>query len=1782
MSSVLPKNLQSVVVNDMTTATSIVTPLISTSNLITSHATIPTIMMTGSLHATHTNNTIANIFTTNGNVGIGTTAPNSRLEVNGTIKSGDITVGNINFTGSLYQNGLVYLGSQWTTTSGNTITYTSGNVIVNSGFSSSFNSNTLGSLVSTGGNIGINTTSPGTRLDVSGTGRITTSLTTGALFSTNQTTTNIVSTNLSTGTLNATTMSTALLTASTSITTGALFSTNQTTTNIVGTNLTTSSIIVTTGGLSATFNSNTLGNIFTTGGNVGINTSSPSQRLQVNGSFAVDNSGSIYLGNPIMGTARLNIKDITQQLIEFQYGTSTVGNITSFAGISGIRFNGGGGVSQFVLSSTGNIGLGTTSPSTKLQIEDGSVIIGDSTYISTSVPSTSSGLTTANGYRLFFDNSHNGTAGIGTPANKIVLHNNNWTAGFGVESQSVTYHSGYSHTFYGNATNTSTYGNAIMMVRGDGNVGISTTNPVTTLHINGPGLQMGTSTNAFHLFNSTGSLYLLTGSYGAGTHIASFTSTGNVGISNTAPVYTVDINGTLRASAGMLLSSSNVFEFGHGISGKHSDAGKIGYNTWTTGLNLVGAGTSAVNRLVYIYDHLQVATSVTIPNIRITGTTNITGNASVQATTNNYTLTSGSLNVTGDIVLSGTELMFTTTNVGAPTMNGRGSGSKIVLYPQTNITQGDFSIGIDTATMWFQVPSGVLGHGYRFYQGTSANIVIGTNGNLGIGTVSPTARLDVNGHIAMSLSSRLTTAVNDNFIYSGNTVGHYSLSWYNDPSYGGGPMSYFAGYGGIRFFTLGATRVNILDNGNVGIGTTSPSQLLDVNGNVALSNPSSSKLFLGNSNTGAARLNIRDLSQNLIEFQYSTSSVGNITCFTNGSGLLLNGGGGINQLVLAGNGNVGIGTTSPQAKLHIVGNGGGSNIFEGTDHVYLQFYPYGFSNGRKAWVGYGSANSKHFEINNDATSGNVNLNAPIGGAINLVTNGVTGLTVTGGNVGIGMTNPSYLLDVNGTIDALTVTTGNLSNGTATIGTLLNTTLVNYGVSAQWVINGGGVATWTGTNILWSARVIVIPVKRSEHGSNGHFDISCPTSGTITYYNSANVTTTVTCTASGVPITDWEALYYEITPGQSNASDQTKFRLVHFSNSTWRPTSNWILVAVRNGDDASLKWLPGNSYLPRGSTFNNYTIFNSSGVVGIGTTQPATGHTTTIPNARLSILSGASGSNNGTSRISIGGDNSHYSAIEGGHTASGATTLALMTCLNASTNSANPLTRLFITAAGDIGIGSTVPSYKLDVNGVIKNNADIIMSSASRLTLYNDSGALQIRSNSTNMLHLNQDNNGNISLGAGGGSVGVGTTSPNTRLHIYNSVDTETGMLVENNNAGASAYAALRLKTNSANNGYIFLNSTAKTNDGPALCMTIRNDAGALRLQSAGGNGIFVASSTGDVGIGTTPSSKLHVFEASGTAAGANTGSIILDHDNSGGASSITFRSKVNRSSDYAYIQYQDSATVGGGGETARFIIGTQNDGDDHIVLDPSGSVGVGTYSPGFKLHVNGNMRADQIYNNGWFRNYGDQGLYNEDYGCHFLRNEAQYGNWRIYGNAVNNWNGLRFTQAEISLMAGDGATRTCGFHYNNVGWGMMLDSSRNLFVPGNITAYWSDRRLKTNLQELSNFDDVLTSLTGYSFNWNEKGQEILQKPSDETEIGLIAQDVQAVIPQAVRVNKAGQKLDDPEPFEYLTINYDKIIPFLIEGYKSQRNEIRTQKTEIQDLKSRIEFLENSIQQLLNK
>ena len=140
------------------------------------------------------------------------------------------------------------------------------------------------------------------------------------------------------------------------------------------------------------------------------------------------------------------------------------------------------------------------------------------------------------------------------------------------------------------------------------------------------------------------------------------------------------------------------------------------------------------------------------------------------------------------------------------------------------------------------------------------------------------------------------------------------------------------------------------------------------------------------------------------------------------------------------------------------------------------------------------------------------------------------------------------------------------------------------------------------------------------------------------------------------------------------------------------------------------------------------------------------------------------------------------------------------------------------------------------------------------------------------------------------------------------------------------------------------------------------------------NGTDINYIVGKVGIGTTNpiAGELHISETIGTTHGVNNGTIILDHENNEGVSSILFRSKVNRSIDYGYIEYQDTSVLGG---SARLFIGTNNENDDHICLMPSGSVGIGTATPVRKLHVGGDIN----YTGGLYLNNVLQSFASETY-----------------------------------------------------------------------------------------------------------------------------------------------------------------------------------------------------------
>jgi hypothetical protein len=114
--------------------------------------------------------------------------------------------------------------------------------------------------------------------------------------------------------------------------------------------------------------------------------------------------------------------------------------------------------------------------------------------------------------------------------------------------------------------------------------------------------------------------------------------------------------------------------------------------------------------------------------------------------------------------------------------------------------------------------------------------------------------------------------------------------------------------------------------------------------------------------------------------------------------------------------------------------------------------------------------------------------------------------------------------------------------------------------------------------------------------------------------------------------------------------------------------------------------------------------------------------------------------------------------------------------------------------------------------------------------------------------------------------------------------------------------------------------------------------------------------------------------------------------------------------------------------------------------------------------------------------------------------------------------------------------------------GLTFNSTTNeLSCSGDITAFASDERLKTNFKPIENAVDKVLQLRGFTYNFNEIG-EGLGFDTSIRHAGVSAQEVQAVLPEAV--------CPAPANDEYLTVKYDKLVPLLIEAIKELKEEIK--------------------------
>jgi hypothetical protein len=151
------------------------------------------------------------------------------------------------------------------------------------------------------------------------------------------------------------------------------------------------------------------------------------------------------------------------------------------------------------------------------------------------------------------------------------------------------------------------------------------------------------------------------------------------------------------------------------------------------------------------------------------------------------------------------------------------------------------------------------------------------------------------------------------------------------------------------------------------------------------------------------------------------------------------------------------------------------------------------------------------------------------------------------------------------------------------------------------------------------------------------------------------------------------------------------------------------------------------------------------------------------------------------------------------------------------------------------------------------------------------------------------------------------------------------------------------------------------------------------------------------------------------------------------------------------------------------------------------------------------------------------------------------------------------TDYRMLMSSSSGAT-----YFNTVGGGHMYfrnDNSTILEIPdtggaaltgdftatGNITAYFSDERLKTFEGKIEGALDKVSQLNGYYFHENEEAKDLGYK-NDERQVGVSAQEVEAVLPEIIK----------PAPIhpKYMTVQYEKLVPLLIEAIKELKEEVR--------------------------
>jgi YVTN family beta-propeller protein len=1437
-------------------------------------------------------------------------------------------------------------------------------------------------------------------------------------------------------------------------------------------------------------------------GNVGIGTTSPLASLDVYGSAILSGANRYLNFGTATGTGGYGFfdnagvmqwKNASGDWTNFSTSTGSVIGGTAgqvaYYGSNGDEVSGTSTV--FINPSTGFVGIGTTTPGVKLTV----------------VSDTGSQLRLAYDATKYADFTVNSAGELNISINDavsgstvVIGDNSPEDVGLVLAGSSSTFHLGVDDITdsFRIGTSTNIGSSSALTILPDGNVGIGTSQPSTQLHIQGV-------TNQVLEIESTGAgnhaqLMLKSGASTGRSYITSDTSGSSIYFTNTGGAYIAQIDTT---NSGIAIGSG------------------VGYAQTTN---------SAPTNGLIIQGNVGIGT--TSPSAMLT----VGATSSQQFLVNSLGVVTGGTWQGSPIgVAYGGTGTSTIPSYGQLLMGNNSNGYDLV---------GTSSLGLMGATA---IGSGNTGY-IPYYSATGTSLTatsalfIAENGNIGIGTTNPDYKLETNGDLNVANNGSLrmndlevitagggSIRTNDN-----GTAAQPSFSFISDPDNG----VFRATTNEIGFSTYGLERLRINQGGLVGIGTTSPLALLDVYGSAILSGSNRYLNFgtaTGTSGYGffdnAGVMQFKNASGNWTNFSTSTGSVlggtaGQIAYYGTGGDVVS----GTSSLFIAPTGFVGIGTTTPGAKLTILSDTGSqlrlaydglnyTDFIVGSDGKFTIDTNSSSSRGSLITIGDNSAEDVGLFFAGSSTTYHLALDNT-DGALKIGTSTTIGsstvLTILeNGNVGIGTTTPAYLLTV-GNNNQFRVTSAGDVVAAGTV-TALNDLVVNndvYNSAGNLRLSSVDNVYITADydNNLSSGAIIFghddfsspVELMRLSEAGNLGIGTSSPsamltvgaTSSQQFLVNSLGVVTGGTWQGSPVGVA---------YGGTGTSTTPTYGQLLMGNNASGYDlvgTSSLGLMGATAIGSGNTGYIPYYSATGTNLTATSALFIAENGNVGIGTTDPGSIY-------RLNVDGSAYVSNYLTAAdITIGGNN--------GIVFNGSTGYAQIATIN--TNNLALGTgggwRMYINSSGDVGIGTTSPLALLDVYG------SAILSGSSRYLnfgtatgtsgygFFDNAGVMQWKNASGAWTNFSTST-GAVSVGTAGqiayygtggdvvsgtsslfiaptGFVGIGTTTPGSQLTVVSTLGPQLRLAYDGSKyvdftvaadgqftispTGYTGGSIMTIGNNlSENVGMVFAGSSTP------FYLALDNADGALKIGTSttiGSSTILTILENGNVGIGdTNPSGLLSVKNGYGQ--------MLVDSDLN---VSITPRISgegvftiYDNGNDVNQILQIDTATGYGtirlDGRMAignSYMLGTPP--TDGLIVE--GNVGIGTTSPSSRLTVYGDAfleGSNRYLNFGTATGTGGYGFYDNG-GTLQYKNSG--GSWTAFSTS---------TGAVASGLQGQVA------YYNTNGNTVSGTSSLFIAPSGNIGIHSTSSLLgNLDIRQISNGNDIIygrratdTSPTGH-------------------------------------------------------------------------------------------------------